>query len=157
MLPIEVAKMYIEQCDFSKIIDKLVNYHGWAEHEAEAIAKKYRRFLWLVRKYYQTYSLIPSLEINEFWRFHILDTRRYRTDCQHIFGQYFDHDPYAYLDDHGDPKDEIADFQLTLELYQKEFGEPLFQSRNGWSRVLFQLRGAYLCSKTSQDSSGHFI
>ena len=33
------------------------------------------------------------MDVDEFWHQHILDTRKYRDDCENIFGHYMDHTP----------------------------------------------------------------
>lgn len=144
MLSLEQAKNYIEQCDFSNIINKLVYYHGWSTHEAEAVCKKYRRYLWLVKKHYHQYSLPPSQEIDEFWHHHILDTQRYHYDCELIFGEYLHHYPTSGI---GVTSDVIAitNSYLKMEqLYVHEYGESIKVVRTTLSKIMTVLRKYYL-------------
>jgi hypothetical protein len=55
---------------------------------------EYRRFLCaLAHKRQEDLISPPTPEVDEFWHQHILDTRRYREDCERVFGRYVDHTP----------------------------------------------------------------
>lgn len=125
---VEQARQYINAIDFSNIINKLVNYHGWLRKEALAVCEMYRRFLFLNKKHQE--SLPPSEEIDEFWHMHILDTKKYIVDCQHIFGKYFHHYPYFGIDDKTDQMDLDNAFEKTQKLYASEFnGQQIYVTR----------------------------
>jgi hypothetical protein len=81
-------------------------------------------FIW--RKY-EDEDLPPSIDIDEFWHNHILDTRRYIEDCSRIFGYYRHHYPYFGL---RGPEDECAlqvAFDRSNERYLAEFGEEIVE------------------------------
>ena len=68
--------------------------------------------------------LPPSEDIDEFWHYHILDTKKYHQDCFKIFGCYRHHNPYFGF---GDNKPALMEaFADTLTLYIKEFAEELY-------------------------------
>ena len=74
-------------------------------------------------RYGKDQMIVPTKEIDEVWHNHILHTQRYTQDCQAIAGQYIHH----MLSDFSDQ--DIAslskNFEITRELYFKEFNEPL--------------------------------
>lgn len=125
---IDAAKAYIYSMNLSMIIEKMV-FQGWLERDAITISKLYKNFLWLQRKYGQKHDIVPTEEIDEFWHNHILDTRKYKEDCQKIFGFYLDHYPYFGIDEKSDMGDLYAAFDNTLALYKEEFGDNAFASK----------------------------
>jgi len=134
-LPLKEAKTYIDAIDFSQIINKLERQYGWDPHEAADICDMYRNFLYLQKKYGQTHALPPSEEIDEFWHMHILDTKKYRRDCELIFGYYLDHYPYFGIDEKTSLNDLEAAFGTMQELYVKEFGTPIYEIRSWISKL----------------------
>lgn len=134
-ITLEQAKKYIYHIDFSTIICKLVNHLGWRHKHALAVCNMYKNFLYLNKKYGANCKLPPSEEIDEFWHQHILDTKKYREDCDRIFGCYFDHYPYFGIDQKTTFADLGAAFETMQRLYAKEFnGEGLFQVRNAYAQ-----------------------
>lgn len=129
------AKEYIYSMDFSMIIDKMVS-QGWPRSVVQNLSFIYRNFLYLNRKYLNTKKkLPPSEEIDEFWHNHILDTSKYRIDCQNIFGFYFDHYPYFGMDNTSNLVDLASAFYETQELYLEEFGVELPKVTNRFSHM----------------------
>ncbi|AKP72715.2 hypothetical protein Psal006b_00584 [Piscirickettsia salmonis] len=95
----------------------------WQWQSVKICEKLYKRFLYLLVKYRGKKSLVPTKEIDEFWHNHILYTERYMADCQALVGGYIHHHP---ADPEHDDLDALANaFEVTQELYLKEFGEPL--------------------------------
>lgn len=125
---LEQAKIYIYSIDFSKIITKLVDHHGWLKEDAINIAQLYRNFLFLNKKYRHEFGqLPPSEEIDEFWHQHILDTENYHRSCKAIFGDYFHHYPYLGIDGKTNLNDLNNAFKTTQMLHLKEFGEYIYK------------------------------
>lgn len=134
---LEEARNYIDAIDFSKIINKMVERDGWLKSDALKVCKLYRRYLYLRRKYSEAHRLPPTKEIDEFWHYHILETKKYRNDCQVIFGEYHDHYPYFGFDDVTDLDDLSEAFQTTQKLYGQEFnGEKIYKVRNKYSKIV---------------------
>lgn len=123
--PLEKIKKYIDEIDFSMIIDKMVKHQKWRRSDAEAVCQLYRNFLFLQKKYGDKHSLPPSEEVDEFWHNHILDTKKYRHDCEMIFGRYNDHYPYFGIDDKTNLNDLNNAFEEMQKLHQLEFGYPV--------------------------------
>lgn len=88
---------------------------NWAESVLE-----YRRFLSL-KKSYPSQLFIPSGAALQVWQAHILDTRRYRSDCGHIFGRFIDHFPYLGCDSLAERRERHFAEQIYQDLYVKHF------------------------------------
>lgn len=57
------------------------------------VEMEYRRFLFFVSTFPEKGVRPFSKEMDNFWHEHILHTKKYRADCQKIFGFYLDHSP----------------------------------------------------------------
>ena len=125
------AKAYIDAIDFSQIIDKMIMKDKWKKEEAIKACELYKRFLYLKKKHENTNdALPPSEDIDEFWHNHILDTKKYKVDCDRIFGSYLHHYPYLGIDDKTDMNDLQIFFEKTQKLYFEEFGDYIYTVRN---------------------------
>jgi hypothetical protein len=88
------------------------------EMEAE-----YRKFLAL-RLAHPDDEIVPCKLVDEMWHRHILDTRAYAEDCQHLFGAFMHHFPYFGMRGPDDKQALHDAYDLTLERYRDAFGEP---------------------------------
>jgi hypothetical protein len=52
----------------------------------------------------------------------MLDTAKYRADCDYVFGHFMDHFPYAGLRGAADRRAWRADFARTRRLFREHFG-----------------------------------
>lgn len=120
------VKDLIQNLDLSMVGHNMVVKSGWLPSEVAQACELYRNFLYLRFKY-PNEILPPSEDIDEFWHNHILDTKKYRNDCQKIFGYYLDHDPN--FDRNGSGPEVNEAFANTQDLYMKEFGIPIFGAR----------------------------
>ena len=128
---LEEAKKYIDEIDFSMVVDKIVSTKGWKKRDVLKICELYRHFLFLRKKYNDdNLQLPPSEEIDEFWHNHILDTQKYIPDCERIFGRYLHHYPYFGIDGKTDRNDLNAAFEKVQELHHKEYGDYIYNVRN---------------------------
>lgn len=94
---------------------------GWSQAATEMALANYRRFLYLIFLYPEV-SLVPTLEIDTAWHYHILDTQRYATDMQYLFGEFLHHDPaFGTRGDEDQQRWQTA-FQVTKALFQEHFG-----------------------------------
>lgn len=114
----------INEIDLEPIIVKLVDQEeglGWTLDFAQRVEQEYRRFL-TICKMNPDVPIVPSSAVDDFWHFHILDTRKYESDCNDIFGYFLHHFPYFGM---RGPKDEenlkIA-WENTLKIYMENFG-----------------------------------
>ncbi|WP_241613877.1 glycine-rich domain-containing protein [Rosenbergiella epipactidis] len=126
---LEEAVNYIDEMDFTLLKDKLsrndpLTCRVWSKKELEMTEQYYKNFLYLNKKYGKEIKIIvPSIEIDEFWHHHILDTRSYMRDSLNIFGYYFHH--YPYFGTRGDEDKANLDysFEVTQVIYESEFNE----------------------------------
>ena len=125
MPSLEVAQAYLKALDLNYLIDFMCGERyplpRWIRAEAEYCCQLYKNFLWL-NKQYPDQTLVPTLEIDEFWHNHILYTKNYARDCLMIFGHYFHHEP---MESDEDPEILTANYLETKRLYLTEFGMPL--------------------------------
>lgn len=125
----------IEEIDLTNIENKLVYFFNWPVTNASLCCEQYRNYLKLQKKYGQKIPMPPSQCIDEVWHLHILDTRKYRKDCEKTLGYYLEHDPYyptiseTSPDIAGDTAEYTNMFQNTQELYFKEFGKKIVEAR----------------------------
>ncbi len=115
----------VKELDLEPIKFKLIKEKGWSLEQAERVEPLYKGYLFLyVIMPDETH--IPSLEIDEMWHAHILDTEKYMVDCYHIFGYYLHHFPYLGLRGEEDKKNLDDNFERTRLLFQELMGsDPL--------------------------------
>jgi hypothetical protein len=80
-------------------------------------------------------TIVPSLQIDRVWHTHMLDTAKYRADCQHVFDRFLDHFPYAGLRGEGDRRTWQAAFTRTRDLFRLHFGVELDGSAASVCRI----------------------
>ena len=115
----------LQAIDFGPIAFKLMNPDdgvglslAQVTHEIEL----YRRFLFLSYRYGER-QIVPSREIDRVWHTHILDTAKYREDCEQLFGHFVDHWPYFGIRDEQDRQALVAAFDDKKRLFEQYFGE----------------------------------
>ena len=128
--PIEL-KEKLWNLDLEPIMVKLMDPRegeGWAEAQTFIAIEEYRRFLFLTLTRLE--AIVPTTFIDTVWHNHILDTAKYREDCQNIFGFFLDHFPYFGMRSDDDRIALDTSFQRTAEIYQAEFGSSYFVNAN---------------------------
>lgn len=135
--------------DFSNVKRKLNIENRSAcpdcDMSTEYMERRYREFLALQFAYPDA-RIVPTKSIDAFWHHHILDTRAYEKDCDHVFGEFLHHYPYFGLNGEEDARDLQGTFDATCELWEAHFGHrpdrsPCSDTKH-WSR----------CSKCSSCS-----
>jgi len=114
----------ITELDLEPIKVKLMDINGglgWSLEKADIVEKDYKRFLTLTLKY-PNRRLMPSLEIDQFWHYHILDTSKYAPDCERIFGYFLHHFPYTGMRGPEDKIKAAGYWADTKILFEREFG-----------------------------------
>lgn len=92
---------------------------GWSEDTALQAEKLYRQFLQL-NLMQATHRPVPNILADAFWHTHILDTQRYREDCQSVFGYFLDHNPgFGAM---GDAEERDHAFRETVTAGDTLFG-----------------------------------
>ena len=105
-----------------KLMD-LDDGEGWSREKAEAVDVEYRRFLTLNHIHAaQSPAIVPSPDVDTFWHYHILDTRKYARDCDAVYGKFLHHFPYFGLRGEEDVKKLRDAGEATRAMYQAAFG-----------------------------------
>jgi hypothetical protein len=128
---IEQMKAGIDALNLDAIKIKLLDKRegkGWSREYADQMEIAYKRFLLLSVKYPSS-PIIPTLDIDAFWHYHILDTMKYAEDCQNAFGFFLHHFPYIGLRGKEDAANLHKASSVTRALYEKEFGESMSISK----------------------------
>ncbi|WP_426110685.1 glycine-rich domain-containing protein [Massilia sp. PWRC2] len=120
---------------------------GWTLEHADAVEVEYRRFLCLLQMYPHE-DFAPLLDVDIFWHYHILDTRKYAADCQQVFGRFIHHHPYVGLGA-DDGADHQAFGTCMHALYQATFGEPCLVGAST-DDALKQVQPTAYCSAPGQ-------
>jgi hypothetical protein len=114
----------IDELDFERIKAKLLH----RQHDAARVEEVrraeigYRQFLKLAAKYPDV-PVVPSEAVDEFWHMHILDTQRYGSDCEAIFGHMLHHDPYLGIGGAEHESQRVQQAAASEALMMREFGE----------------------------------
>lgn len=127
------AMILIDELDLEPIIFKLVNPENGTPLtlvQADAATAKYRQYLKLCA-IYPGKSIVPNKEIDQVWHTHILDTAKYRDDCELIFGRFLDHFPYFGLRSEVDAQNLKAAYTETLKLFRDHFSVDLAGAQQG--------------------------
>jgi hypothetical protein len=127
------AEMNVSQDEFAQIASldlepikvKLMHREsgeGWSMELANAVEFEYRRFLYLMKKYPEEQAS-PSVDVDTFWHYHILDTMKYAEDCQAVFGHFLHHFPYLGLRGEEDLLTHQRVGERMRTLYEDTFAE----------------------------------
>lgn len=117
-------KANVDAIDLEPIAFKLVypeDGQGWSPEKAYRLIELYRCFL-VLNEIYPNVSIVPSKEIDKVWHVHILDTAKYREDCEKVFGRFIDHFPYFGMRGEEDAKNLQAAYQTSRTLFIEHFG-----------------------------------
>src|ERR1700761_2066320 len=88
-----------EQLELNSVRDALMEKQGWSLERAEKARTEYIRFLTLLQMK-PGFMLAPwpnadgQDDLDQFWHQHILDTEKYATDCDRLFGRMIHHNPH---------------------------------------------------------------
>ncbi|MEW6494435.1 MAG: glycine-rich domain-containing protein-like [Cyanobacteriota bacterium] len=111
----------LQQLDLELIADQLMQ-SGWSRQQISCAIKQYRMFLFLIYLHPNT-QLVPTQEIDLVWHCHILNTRKYRKDCQMLFGRYIDHEPDSQFWGKVDSISLDTAFAQTQALFEQYFNQ----------------------------------
>ncbi len=122
---IEERLARVDELDLEPLVFKLMHpgpgEPGAGLGRADQDAELYRCFLRLCVLYPRA-TIVPSRAIDQVWHAHMLDTVKYRIDCDRVFGQPLDHFPYAGLRGEDDQRAWREDYSRTRELFREHFG-----------------------------------
>jgi hypothetical protein len=94
---------------------------GWSPARTSAVETEYRRFLYLAKAFPEEHKA-PTEDVDTFWHYHILDTMKYAADCEHLFGHFLHHFPYAGMRGKADLQTLQQVGVRTAILYERTFG-----------------------------------
>jgi hypothetical protein len=121
----ETTSNILPELDLELIKKKLMHAESgesWSAARAAAVEIEYRRFLHLM-KAFPDEQAGPSVDVDTFWHYHILDTAKYAADCALVFGYFLHHYPYIGLRGEGDDEVHRRSGERMRELYEQTFGE----------------------------------
>jgi len=106
------------------IIERAAETYGWGGAETDVAVREYRRHLQL--RY--LHPNLPVAALNKLgdglWHQHIIDTHKYRHDCELIFGGPVEHEPF-YTPSGTTDSGTHEDIEKTEQLYERAFGRML--------------------------------
>jgi hypothetical protein len=115
----------VNELDLEPIVYKLMHpdpgERALSLAEADQAVALYRCFLKLC-VLHPGAAIVPTRQLDHVWHTHMLDTAKYRADCNHVFGRFLDHFPYAGLRGVADRRGWRADFARTRRLFRETFG-----------------------------------
>jgi hypothetical protein len=94
---------------------------GWSVERANAIETEYRRFLYLMNAFPEA-QVAPTVDVDTFWHYHILDTMKYARDCERTFGRFLHHYPYLGMEGEDGIEMQQQAGERTRALYESTFG-----------------------------------
>ena len=115
----------VDALDLEPIVYKLM--HPEPGETALSLARAdqdvalYRCFLKLCVLHPAT-TIVPTRQLDHVWHTHMLDTAKYRADCDQAFGFFLDHFPYFGFRGEEDRRAWREDFAHTRRLFQQHFG-----------------------------------
>lgn len=115
----------IAALDLEPIKTKLMHVasgEGWSRARADAMETEYRRFLYLMHAFPDEQTA-PTVDVDTFWHYHILDTMKYAADCEQVFGRFLHHYPYLGMEGASEEGAEQRGAERMRELYERTFGE----------------------------------
>jgi hypothetical protein len=92
---------FTQTLDLTPVKYKLIKDKSWTLDRANQVEPQYKAFLFLIGSRVKA-EFVPTLDIDEMWHTHILDTRKYMADCALHFGEYIHHYPYLGMKDAED-------------------------------------------------------
>lgn len=111
----------LQQLDLESIAEQLMQ-SGWSRQQTSSAIKHYRMFLFLIYLHPNS-QLVPTQEIDFVWHCHILNTRKYRKDCQMLFGRYIDHEPDSQFCGKVNSISLDTAFEQTQALFEQYFNQ----------------------------------
>ena len=112
----------IDALDLEPIVYKLMHPEpgetGLTLARADQDVALYRCFLKLCVLHPGT-TIVPTRQLDHVWHTHMLDTAKYRADCDRVFGFFLDHFPYFGFRGEADRRAWREDFAQTRRLFSR--------------------------------------
>lgn len=95
---------------------------SFSDEEVELAIEEYKRFL-ILKIDNPNVNFAPTDLMDEVWHFHILDTKRYSTNCHNMFGKFLHHAPsYGPYEQPSKEKELSNSFERMSTLYRERYG-----------------------------------
>lgn len=124
------VRRYIDDLDLRQVRARLTSGaeelgQGWSAPKADYYLRLYRNWLFLWRKH-EGEHFAPQVEVDCCWHEHILNTRVYFADCDHIFGYYLHHFPGFGKRGPEDAENLREVWRDTQKRYRAEYGDYIY-------------------------------
>jgi len=157
--PVEQVISAIQALDLESVKVRAMDIElgeGWSREYADSIEAAYKNYLTMLVKYPDdAEDILLSEDVDEFWHTHILQTRKYTEDCQHVFGNFLHHEPHVGEVTAADLRKRTALAEKTRHLYQQEFGSTE-NADIAWSGAAAQAREAAFSAAAIQPKTAAF-
>ena len=124
--PIEVMLTAIQSLDLESVKVRIMDPklgEGWSRDYADSIERAYKTYLSMLVKHPDVAEdILLSKDVDEFWHTHILQTTKYHSDCDAVFGKYLHHEPHIGELTSADIDRREVLAEKTRRLYESEFG-----------------------------------
>lgn len=110
----DIASLNLECVSYKACRDE-----GWSLEKVDQVENEYRVFLQIIRDNENIHSVAPTLNIDKYWHYHILDTAKYHDDCNSLFGQYVHHFPYSGVFGENDASEQNERVIKTVNLIKQ--------------------------------------
>lgn len=114
-LPPKTGIRDIDNLDLRDIVSEVRKRRRWSPETARVIDRWYRLFLAMSYKNGGIAQFGIEERADYVWHEHITSTKRYRQDCNKIFGKFLDHTP-------GQPKGWVEMLEKSNAEYVAEYG-----------------------------------
>jgi hypothetical protein len=111
----------VAEMDLTQPSTQLVTYRGWTPQQVASTERRYRRFFYL-KAILPDGHAAPTIEVDEFWHQHIINTRLYGPDCDRVVGS-FVHHTFLPSDDPAQAQKLTAVWLTTWVAYETLFHE----------------------------------
>jgi hypothetical protein len=134
-VPALACAQKLKSLDLSPITAYLMNPkngYGWTRQQAFRAIRRYKTFLF-VSYLYPEVPLVPTQDIDCLWHCHILHTRKYRQDCEMVFGYFIDHEPNSERWSRTNQQtldDAFAQIKVLLSHFEEDFEESVLGEIN---------------------------
>lgn len=88
----------------------------WSLEKCNKIEILYKKWM-ICAEEHRDIPFVPNKDIDIFWHFHILHTKKYMADCEKYFGRYIHHNPHLVNTD-----EMKANRRKSKEIFLKKLG-----------------------------------
>lgn len=121
----------VESLDFVAVKLKVLKSKSWwwkLKHDIGDVESEYRQFLYLIA-INPGKTVVPwTQDVDDFWHQHILDTKKYREDCEKVFGRFIDHNPHLPQG----TSENVKASNDTKQMYKEAFKDRVKEGETSW-------------------------